>query len=115
MVLKAAELAKALKYNPFPEAETEPKTLHLSFLASEPENPELLALENLKRESERFTLKGRVFYLHAPEGIGRSRLAVNIEKVLGVAATSRNWRTVAKIMELASGYRIGSGKGGSTP
>ena len=59
------------------------------------------ALENLKKDSERFALKGRVFYLYAPEGIGRTKLAANIERLLGVPATSRNWRTVTSIMALA--------------
>jgi uncharacterized protein (DUF1697 family) len=102
LLLEPAEIQKALQSNPFPEAESEPKTLHLSFLASEPEKPDLEAMERVRTGSERFSLKGRVFYLHAPDGIGRSKLAANIEKLLGVAATSRNWRTVTKIMELAS-------------
>jgi uncharacterized protein (DUF1697 family) len=103
LVLEPAEIQRALESNPFPEAESEPKTLHLSFLASVPERPDLLALESLKKDSERYALQDRVFYLHAPEGIGRSRFAANIEKLLGVPATSRNWRTVVRIMELASG------------
>jgi len=102
LVLEPAEIQRALEANPFPEAESEPKTLHLSFLASVPERPDLPALESLKKDSERYALQGRVFSLHAPEGVGRSKLAANVEKLLGVPATSRNWRTVARIMELAS-------------
>jgi len=34
--------------------------------------------------SERFHLGSRVFYLHAPDGIGRSKLATGVEKALGV-------------------------------
>jgi uncharacterized protein (DUF1697 family) len=101
LLLESTELAKAIESNPFPEAESEPKTLHLSFLASVPENPDLTTMKNLKKENERFALEGRVFYMHAPEGIGRSKLAANIEKLIGVPATSRNWRTVTSIMELA--------------
>jgi uncharacterized protein (DUF1697 family) len=102
LLLEPAELRRIIDANPFPEAIVEPKTLHLSFLASEPDNPDLESMEKLKKDSERFVLKDRMFYLHAPEGIGRSKLAANIEKLLGIAATSRNWRTVTKIMELAS-------------
>jgi uncharacterized protein (DUF1697 family) len=102
LVLEPAEIQRALEANPYPEAESKPKTLHLSFLASEPEHPDLEAMKRLKTHGERFALQGRFFYLHAPEGIGRSKLAANIEKLLGVPATSRNWRTVARIMELAS-------------
>jgi uncharacterized protein (DUF1697 family) len=42
-----------------------------------------------------------VFYLHAPDGIGRSKLASRVEKHLGVTATARNFRTVEKLMALA--------------
>jgi uncharacterized protein (DUF1697 family) len=43
-----------------------------------------------------------VFYLHAPDGIGRSKLAGQVENALGVAVTARNWRTVEKLMSLAN-------------
>ena len=100
-LLELGELKKALASNPFPEAENEPKTLHIFFLASIPKNPDLEMLESLKRDSERFNLQGKVFYLHAPEGIGRSKLAGRAEKSLGVAVTARNWRSASKIMAMA--------------
>jgi uncharacterized protein (DUF1697 family) len=43
----------------------------------------------------------KVFYLYAPDGIGRSRLAAKVEKALGVTVTARNWRTVNEIMSIA--------------
>jgi uncharacterized protein (DUF1697 family) len=104
LLLKIEDMEQAIESNPFPEAESEPKTLHLNFLASVPDKPDLQALESLKKESERFELKGNVFYLHAPEGIGRSKLAANAERALGVAMTGRNWRTVCKIMDIAKEY-----------
>ncbi len=101
LLLELSEIEKAVEANPFPEAESEPKTLHLCFLASAPENPDLRSLEDLKSGSERFALADSVFYLHAPDGIGRSRLAANAEKLVGVPMTARNWRTVCKVMEMA--------------
>lgn len=101
LLLNIEEMEEAIESNPFPEAESEPKTLHLNFLASVPETPNLKALESLKKENERFELKGNVFYLHAPDGIGRSKLAANAERLLGVTMTGRNWRTVCKIMAMA--------------
>jgi uncharacterized protein (DUF1697 family) len=102
LLLGIEEMEKVIESNPFPEAESEPKTLHVYFLAALPGNPDLKALDSLKKESERFELKGNVFYLHAPDGIGRSKLAANAEKLLGVATTARNWRTVCKIMAMAN-------------
>ena len=94
-------MERAIRSNPYSEAESEPKTLHLYFLAASPESPDLDALEGIKGDRERFVLGDGVFYLHAPDGIGRSKLAANIEKLLGVPVTARNWRTVRKVMEMA--------------
>jgi uncharacterized protein (DUF1697 family) len=104
MLLELAEMEEAAESNPFPEAEAEPRSLHLSFLASTPVDPDLKALESLKRESERFELRGKVFYLHAPDGIARSKLAARVERLLGVPMTGRNWRTVSKIMAMAKEF-----------
>ena len=101
MLLSAEELEEAILANPFPEAEDQPKTLHLYFLGSEPHNPDMQRIEEMKNGSERYTLVGNVFYLHAPDGIGRSKLAAGIEKALGVSVTARNWRSVSKISEMA--------------
>ena len=94
IVLTPDELGKAVMSNSYPKAESEPKTLHLTFLASVPKNPDFITLNNIKRDSERFILKGKIFYLHAPEGVGRSKLFTRIEKSLGVSGTARNWRSV---------------------
>jgi uncharacterized protein (DUF1697 family) len=101
LLLAAADLENVVDANPYPEAEPYPKTLHVYFLASEPPSPDLKKLESLKLDSERFTLKGKLFYLHAPDGIGRSKLATSVEKALGVPATGRNWQTVCQITALA--------------
>ncbi|MEX1137606.1 MAG: DUF1697 domain-containing protein [Balneolales bacterium] len=100
LLLKQSELEDAITSNPFPEAEADPSRLHLNFLASEPENPDMKKLDDIKKESENFKLTNSIFYLNAPEGIGRSKLAASAEKLLGVPLTSRNWRTVQKIMAI---------------
>jgi uncharacterized protein (DUF1697 family) len=105
-LLDLAELEQAMASNPFPQAEADPKTLHLYFLASTPEKPDLETLNNLKRDNEQFKLVDNVFYLYAPDGIGRSKLAEKAEKALGVAATARNWRTVGKITAMAKQFRV---------
>ena len=101
LILRFEALEKAIAENPFSDAETDPSNLHLGFLASTPTNPDLDKLSILKKESERFHLTDGVFYLHAPEGVGRSKLAASAEKLLGVPMTDRNWRTVCKVMEMA--------------
>lgn len=47
--------------------------------------------------SEQFQVNGNVFYLHAPDGIGRSKLVTHIESCLGQQATGRNLNTIQNI------------------
>ena len=101
LLLTPQELRDAIARNPFRNAEAEPATLHLTFLSSAPPDPDLAKLESLRANGEAFLLKGKVFYFHAPAGVGRSKLFSRIEKSLGVWGTARNWRTVCKVMELA--------------
>jgi uncharacterized protein (DUF1697 family) len=101
LLLEAAELRGARDTNPYPGAEDDPKSVHLYFLASAPTAPDLATLEAARAPTEAFHLEGRIFYLHAPAGVGRSKLAAKAEKLLGVPATARNWRTVGKLCEMA--------------
>lgn len=101
VVASIQEVEHAVAFNPYPDAKLDHKSLHLWFLAEAPESPDLDALEKLKSGTEQFTLHRKIFYLHAPYGIGQSQLASNVEKHLGVIATARNWRTVTKILQMA--------------
>lgn len=101
LVLTLEELRSAIAANPFPEGEDQPTSLHFGFLKSRPGRPDLAKLESLRSATERFELSETVFYLHAPDGIARSKLAANVEKALGVAMTARNWRSVNAVMALA--------------
>ena len=100
-ILSLREIKRTVASNPFPKAESAPTSLHVYFLASTPGKDVLKKLESIKRDSEAIRLVGQNLYLHAPEGVGRSKLAMNAEKILGVPATARNWRTVCKLLEMA--------------
>ncbi len=51
-------------------------------------------------------LAGREVHLHCPSGFGRTKLTTTyLERQLGVAATSRNWRTITKLVELSDRER----------
>ena len=101
LVVSAAELGRAVTANPFPQADADPKQLHLFFLAKKPSSANLDALRELAAGSEAFELIDKVFYLYTPDGFGVSKLAARAERHLGVDATARNWRTVGKVLEMA--------------
>ncbi len=102
LLLSREELERAAKANPFPEAVENPKSVHLFFLAEPPKAPNLEGIEKIRLESERCQLKGRVFYVHTPDGFGTSKLATRVEQLLGVPATARNWRTVTTLLEMTA-------------
>jgi uncharacterized protein (DUF1697 family) len=101
LVLTPRELENAAAGNPFREAGADPKSLHLFFLTERPKKLDLASFDGVKTSTERFELKGRVFYLHTPDGFGNSKLAARAERLLGVPATARNWRTVTTLVEMA--------------
>lgn len=79
-----------------PYKEYEGKFVHLYFCTDDIQ----LVQDKLSKyiaKSEEYTVKENVFYLHAPNGIGRSKLVANIEFCLGQSATGRNLNTVNKI------------------
>ena len=97
LVLEESELISAIENNPFDNAKG--NTVHFSFCGETP----VLKLEKLDAlaiESEQYQLIGKVFYLYAPDGIGRSKLAANIESCLGVPTTARNLNTVNKLKQM---------------
>lgn len=104
LVLTRRELERAAAGNPFPQAAEAPKSVHLFFLAETPAGADLKTLEAVRVASERYALKGRTFYLHTPDGFGTSKLAGRVERLLGVDATARNWRTVTTVLEIAKTY-----------
>jgi uncharacterized protein (DUF1697 family) len=99
MVVPLATYNKIAKANPYPEAEG--KTLHIWFLAGAPKFDTERA-DALIAVPERYHVTDRAIYLHAPDGIGRSKLAAAMEKIAGVPATARNWNTVSKLLEMAT-------------
>ena len=103
LLLGAGALRAAISRNPFPEAVAEPATLHAFFLAALPGAPDLAGLEVLRGPRERFVLDGAVLYLHTPDGLGRSKLALRVDRHLGVATTARNWNTVVRLAAMADG------------
>ncbi|WDQ15101.1 DUF1697 domain-containing protein [Rhodopirellula sp. P2] len=100
MLLTKDEFQSAVANNPFSDAVALPKTLHYFFLAAPPINPDLATIAELATETERFELIDNVFYLHAPDGFGTSKLVKSVERKLGVGTTARNHSTVEKLSGL---------------
>ncbi len=98
-----AQLAKLVTNNPFVKGRKDPAMLHVTFLADTPDRARVRKLDAQDAPPDEFHVVGREVYLHCPNGYGRSKLTnAFFEKQLAVVATTRNWRTVTTLAELAS-------------
>lgn len=92
-----AQIAKVKAGNPF-----DPEGSHVTFLAEKPAAARVRELDPDRSPGDEFRVNGREVYLDCPNGYGRSKLTnAYFEKRLGVAATTRNWRTVTELARLA--------------
>ncbi|MFI6505967.1 DUF1697 domain-containing protein [Streptosporangium sp. NPDC050855] len=92
---------------PFPAASLEGRQLHVTYF-SEPVTASRLAfLDAAMYLPEECRLGDRALYLYTPGGLGRSRLAEALTRSApadGVIATTRNWNTVVKLVELTRAH-----------
>ncbi len=88
---------------PFPAERLEGRQLHATYYSEPVEESRFAALDPAQFLPEEFRLGDRVLYLYAPEGLGRSKLAPALARpafTRGLVATTRNWNTVLKLVEL---------------
>lgn len=100
LVLPSSSFLKVAAANPYLANDIDPKFLHIWFLQAPARQADRARLDDSVAADEKYTLTDAAFYLHAPNGIGRSKLAKDVERCLGVQATARNSRTVSKICEM---------------
>ncbi|MEX0970413.1 MAG: hypothetical protein WD046_08235, partial [Paracoccaceae bacterium] len=62
--------------------------------------PDLVVPLALAADDEQLFAGRDAVYLHAPGGIGRSKLAEKLPKYLPPATTARNWNTVLKLADM---------------
>jgi uncharacterized protein (DUF1697 family) len=98
-----AELAAAAAANPFEPARLEREQhCHLLFLSAAPDAARRRALAAIDAPDYRLHLGERVLYFAYSRTLEGRRRAIDFEKILGVAATARTWKVVAKLIELAA-------------
>lgn len=102
MVLSLEYLEKIMVANPFKDHEQKGKAQHIFLPFSSTIRADLSLLESLKAPSEAFHLGDHAFYLYAPEGIGRSKLAEKVDRALKTLTTARNLNTVETLRDMAA-------------
>jgi uncharacterized protein (DUF1697 family) len=97
------ELAQVVAGNPFLGGSADPAKLHVTFLAEAPDRARAAALVAPAGQPDQLSLVGTEVYLYCPDGYGRTKLNnAFLERRLGVAATTRNWKTAGRLRDLAS-------------
>jgi uncharacterized protein (DUF1697 family) len=95
------ELGRVVAANPFPHALAGPSRYYVAFLSGEPD-PDLIATVDPTLYEEDFAAGERCLYIWYPEGLHVSKLSNTFwERRLRLTATSRNWNTTTKLLELA--------------
>ena len=103
LVRTAKELSGIVAANPFVAGGSDVSVLHAVFLADRPAAALVKALPPTFGAPDEFRVAGREVYLRCPNGYGRTKLNNSLfEKRLGVAATTRNWKTVTTLADLAA-------------
>jgi uncharacterized protein (DUF1697 family) len=102
LVRTRAELTKVLLGNPFLKQGADPARLHVTFLADVPDAALVRAVGEYDAGADEFRVQRREVLLHCPNGYGNTKINNGFfEKRLQTIATTRNWNTVNKLVELA--------------
>ena len=94
--------ATVVRDNPYLAAGADPQALHVMFLADQPSPEEVAALDPNRSPPDAYLVRGREIYLHCPQGVADTRLTnAYFDARLKTVSTSRNWRTVLKLRDMA--------------
>jgi uncharacterized protein (DUF1697 family) len=99
------ELARVVGNNPFvKEKGIDTDKLHVTFLSDVPDKAAVDQVLSVKDQADSFAVIDREVHLHCPNGYGRTKFSNDFfEKSLKVTATTRNWRTVTNLLQIAGG------------
>lgn len=105
VVVRSAEaLQRAVAANPYAGEVSDPKRLHVGFLAQRPGPEAAAGLDPDRSPPDRACVVGRQLYLDLPNGAARTRFtSAYLDRTLGTVCTVRNWRTTLALLELAAG------------
>lgn len=104
LIKSKEELLSILQRSPFKKQEDlEANKIYYVVLKSKPKQPDIDSLDQNSYPNELFVITDNCVYLNCINGAGKAKLNNNIiERKLAVEATTRNHRTLQKLIELSS-------------
>jgi len=108
LILTSNDLAKAIKSNPFTkEKDVNLKQVYVTYLSDKAKEVNLEKLDLASFAPDETVLIDKAIYIKFSDSASNSRLSNNlIERKLQVTATTRNWNTTLKLMELLNERKI---------
>lgn len=102
LVKSKEELNEIYEHNPFLNGkDSDSRFLHVTMLNGKSKSDAKTLLYDYIAQSEKLAIRNREVYLFMPSGYGKTKLTNTlIEKKLGVNATTRNWKTITKLVEM---------------
>jgi uncharacterized protein (DUF1697 family) len=95
------DFRRVIEAHPF--RKEEPIRILVTFLAERPDQSKLDDLSHYEDKVDQFAIGKQEIYLFCPGGYGRTKLSNTFfERKLGVIATTRNWKTVNTLYEMAN-------------
>ena len=104
-IINKEELKKIIKQNPFTNKSSDLNFLYITFLSKKPTKENIEQIKNIQYKEDKFKVLGKVIYIYCPGGYGKTKFNnAFFEKKLKVSATSRNWKTSLKLLEMSNKY-----------
>lgn len=101
LVLSQSEIKVIIQNNPF-IINKDVQSLHVTFLSDIPQQADIDAITGGNYGNDEFAVSGRAVYLFCPGPYHATKLSNTFfEKKLRVSATTRNWKTVVALAEMA--------------
>lgn len=98
------EIKNLISANPFlKETDINVEKLHVTFLAGAPGKASLESIKNFDYLPDKFVILGQEVFLYCPFSYGETKLSNKFfENQLKISATTRNWKTINKLLEIAA-------------
>ncbi len=98
----SSELDAVAAANPYIPAGSDERRVAVAFFQRSPDPSARDLFDPAAHEPDVCVLDGAEAHLHCPAGFGRTKLTnAYLERELGVTATTRNWRTVARLAAMS--------------
>lgn len=105
LIRTADDFKRVIESHPF--ANEDPIRVLITFLYERPEKSKWDELSLYQDKVDQFALGEQEIFLFCPGGYGRTKLSNTFfEKKLGVVATTRNWKSVNTLYEMASKRQV---------